>query len=61
MAAAAALTHHATAVAASPCKLLLLHAEDLRRFGRRVRGPLAGAAVLRRDWLQQRIAAVQVG
>lgn len=59
-AAAAALTHHATAVAAAPCKLLVLSADDLRRFGRRVRAPLAEAAAVRRDWLQQRIAAVQV-
>jgi hypothetical protein len=60
-AAAAGLTHAATAVAASPCKLLVLSADDLRRFGRRVRGPLAEAAAVRRDWLQQRLAAVQVG
>lgn len=60
-AAAAALTHHATAVAVQPCKLLVLSADDLRRFGRRVRGPLAEAAAARRDWLQQRLSAVQVG
>lgn len=60
-AAAAALTHQATAVTVQPCKLLVLSADDLRRFGRRVRGPLAEAAAARRDWLQQRRAAVLVG
>jgi hypothetical protein len=60
-AAAAALTHHATAVATAPCKLLVLAADDLRRFGRRVRGPLAEAAAAQRDWLQERITAVEVG
>jgi len=48
-------------VAVQPCKLLVLSADDLRRFGRRVRGPLAEAAAARRDWLQQRLTAVQVG
>ncbi|WIA39242.1 hypothetical protein OEZ86_005365 [Tetradesmus obliquus] len=57
-AAAEALTHHATAVAASPCRLLVLSAEGLRRFGRRVRAPLAALAADRRDFLQQRRTAV---
>jgi hypothetical protein len=60
LAAAAALTHHATAVAASPCKLLVLSAGDLRRFGRRVRAPLAAAAAARRDWVHARREAVRV-
>jgi hypothetical protein len=62
-AAAAALTHHATAVVAggAPARLLVVSADDLRRFGRRVRGPLAEAAGVRREWLAARLAAVQVG
>lgn len=61
-AAAAALTHHATAVVAGgvPARLLAVSADDLRRFGRRVRGPLAKAAAVRREWLAVRLAAVQV-
>ncbi|KAF8064564.1 hypothetical protein HT031_003364 [Scenedesmus sp. PABB004] len=58
-AADAACTHLAIAVAARPCRLLVLSAEGLRRFGRRVRGPLAAAAVERRRFLQARRAALQ--
>lgn len=60
MAAEAGLTHPATAVATRPCKLLVLPADDLRRFGRRVRAPLAAAAAARQDWLLQRRAVVRV-
>lgn len=60
-AAANALTHQATAVAVTPCKVLMVSATDLRRFGRRVRGPLALLATERRDFLQHRRSAVQVG
>jgi hypothetical protein len=59
-AAADALTHHATAVAASPCRVLVLSAEGLRRFGRRVRAPLAALAADRREFVQQRRATVHV-
>jgi hypothetical protein len=59
-AAAEALTHQATAVAASPCRVLVLSAEGLRRFGRRVRAPLAALAADRREFLQQRRTAVHV-
>jgi hypothetical protein len=47
-------------VAASPCRVLVLSAEGLRRFGRRVRAPLAALAADRRDFLQQRRTAVHV-
>jgi hypothetical protein len=55
------LVHSATAVAVKPCRLLVLSAADLRRFGRRVRGPLALLAAERRSFLQQRRAANLVG
>eukprot|EP00775_Hariotina_reticulata_P005930 gene5930-6170_t len=55
------LVHGATAVAVRPCRLLVLSAADLRRFGKRVRAPLALLAAERRSFLQQRRAANQVG
>lgn len=46
--------HAATALASRPCRLLLLEAEDLRRFGRKLRAPLAAAARARREFLGAR-------
>ncbi|KAI8462869.1 MAG: hypothetical protein J3K34DRAFT_497757 [Monoraphidium minutum] len=46
--------HAATAIAARPCRLLLLSAADLRRFGRALRAPLAAAARARRESIDVR-------
>ncbi|KIY98789.1 hypothetical protein MNEG_9172 [Monoraphidium neglectum] len=46
--------HAATAVAACPCRLLLIAPEDLRRFGRQLRAPLAAASARRREFLAAR-------
>jgi len=55
------LVHDTTAVTLQPCKLLVLSAADLRRFGRRVRAPLALLAAERRSFLQQAASCNQVG
>ncbi|GBF88982.1 hypothetical protein Rsub_01481 [Raphidocelis subcapitata] len=46
--------HAATAVAVRPSRLILLAAADLRRFGRRLRAPLAEAAARRAEFLAAR-------
>jgi len=51
--------HAATAVALGSCRLLFIDAEDLRRFGRKLRVPLAEAARQRRVVLERRRALLK--
>jgi hypothetical protein len=51
--------HLATAIARCPCRLLFVPAADLRRFGRRLRAPLAEAARARREFIERRRALLR--